>query len=319
MKNSFDLKRLQQTISHTAFIKQAARQLGFQFCGIAKAEKLDADAKRLEAWLSKGMNGTMLYMENYFELRVDPSKLVPGAKSVITLMLNYYPSAKQKEEAPKISKYAYGKDYHEVIRSKLKLLVQSIKENIGEINGRGFVDSAPVLERAWAQKSGLGWIGKNGNLISKQSGSFFFLATLICDLELEYDSPFAKDYCGSCTKCIDTCPTDAILPGKIIDGSKCISYFSIELKDALIDESMNGKFENWMFGCDICQDVCPWNRFSKPNNEISFTPIPEILNLSTKSWEEMTEETFKQIFKHSPLMRTKFAGIKRNLKFIQQK
>ncbi len=319
MKNSFDLKRLQQTISHTAFIKQAARQLGFQFCGIAKAEKLDADAKRLEAWLSKGMNGTMQYMENYFELRVDPSKLVPGAKSVITLMLNYYPSAKQKEEAPKISKYAYGKDYHEVIRSKLKLLVQSIKENIGEINGRGFVDSAPVLERAWAQKSGLGWIGKNGNLISKQSGSFFFLATLICDLELEYDSPFAKDYCGSCTKCIDTCPTDAILPGKIIDGSKCISYFSIELKDALIDESMNGKFENWMFGCDICQDVCPWNRFSKPNNEISFTPIPEILNLSTKSWEEMTEETFKQIFKHSPLMRTKFAGIKRNLKFIQQK
>lgn len=319
MKNSFDLKRLQQTISHTAFIKQAARQLGFQFCGIAKAEKLDADAKRLEAWLSKGMNGTMQYMENYFELRVDPSKLVPGAKSVITLMLNYYPSAKQKEEAPKISKYAYGKDYHEVIRSKLKLLVQSIKENIGEINGRGFVDSAPVLERAWAQKCGLGWIGKNGNLISKQSGSFFFLATLICDLELEYDSPFAKDYCGSCTKCIDTCPTDAILPGKIIDGSKCISYFSIELKDALIDESMNGKFENWMFGCDICQDVCPWNRFSKPNNEISFTPIPEILNLSTKSWEEMTEETFKQIFKHSPLMRTKFAGIKRNLKFIQQK
>ena len=310
---------MQKTILHTAFIKQAAQQLGFQFCGIAKAEKLDADAKRLETWLSKGMHGTMQYMENHFELRVDPTKLVPGAKSVITLMLNYYPSAKQKEDIPKISKYAYGKDYHEVIREKLNVLIHSIKENIGDINGRGFVDSAPVLERTWAQRSGLGWIGKNGNLISKQNGSFFFIATLICDLELEYDAAFAKDYCGSCTRCIDACPTDAILPDKVIDGSKCISYFTIELKDALIDEQMKGKFENWMFGCDTCQDVCPWNRFSKTTAETAFAPITEILNLSTKEWKEMSEETFKQIFKHSPLMRTKFTGIKRNLKFIQQK
>ena len=304
-------------LKHTSFIKQTAANLGFAYCGIAKAEKLDADAKRLESWLSEGMNGTMQYMENYFELRIDPTKLVPGAKSVITFMMNYYPSAKQNDEAPKISKYAFGNDYHEVIRNKLHELVDAIKTNIGEINVRGFVDSAPVLERSWAQKSGLGWIGKNGNLISKQNGSFFFLATLICDLELEYDSPFAKDYCGSCTRCLDECPTDAILPDKIIDGSKCISYFTIELKDALIDESMKGQFQNWMFGCDVCQDVCPWNRFSQSTKENSFTPILEILNLSTKDWEEMTEETFKKVFNHSPLKRTKFAGIQRNLKFIQ--
>lgn len=304
---------------HTAFIKQTATELGFAYCGIAKAEKLDADARRLETWLNKGMNGTMQYMENHFDLRVDPAKLVPGAKSVITLMLNYYPLAKQQDEAPKISKYAYGKDYHEVIRNKLHEFIALIKTNIGNINGRGFVDSAPVLERAWAQLSGLGWIGKNGNLINKQSGSFFFIATLICDLELEADSPFVKDYCGSCTRCIDECPTDAILPDKIIDGSKCISYFTIELKDALIDENMKGKFDNWMFGCDVCQDVCPWNRFSKATTETSFTPIPEILNFATKEWEEMSEEAFKQIFRHSALKRTKFAGIKRNLKFISEK
>jgi epoxyqueuosine reductase len=280
---------------------------------------LDDDARKLEAWLNKGMHGNMQYMENHFDMRVDPTLLVPGAKSVITLMMNYFPSATQREEAPKISKYAYGNDYHEVIRTKLKELLALINTNIGEVNGRGFVDSAPVLERSWAQRSGLGWVGKNGNLISKQSGSFFFLATLICDLELEYDSPFTKDYCGSCTKCIDNCPTDAILPDKVIDGSKCISYFTIELKDALIDENMKGKFNNWMFGCDVCQDVCPWNRFSKPTNEKSFTPIPEILNLSKKEWEEMSEETFKQVFKNSPLKRTKFAGIQRNLKFIQSR
>lgn len=304
--------------SHTQLIKSFAAQLGFSYCGIAKAERLDADAKKLEAWLSKGMHGTMKYMENYFDARVDPTKLVPGAKSVITFMLNYFPSTKQHEDAPKISKYAYGNDYHEVIRSKLKLLLQSIKEKIGDINGRGFVDSAPVLERSWALKSGLGWVGKNGNLINKQSGSFFFIATIICDLDLEYDSPFAKDYCGTCTKCIDECPTDAILPDKIIDGSKCISYFTIELKDAFIDERMKGKFDNWMFGCDVCQDVCPWNRFSKATTETNFQPIPEILNLSTKEWEAMSEETFKKIFQHSPLKRSKFAGIQRNLKFIQQ-
>ncbi len=310
---------LNKIANYTAFIKQTSKELGFNFCGIAKATRLDEDARRLEAWLSKGMQGTMEYMENHFELRIDPAKLVPGAKSVITLMLNYYPSVKQKEDAAKVSKYAYGKDYHEVIREKLNTLIQLIKKNIGDINGRGFVDSAPVLERTWAQQSGLGWVGKNGNLINKQSGSFFFIATLICDLHLEYDAPFAKDYCGTCTRCIDECPTDAILPDKIIDGSKCISYFTIELKDTLIDENMKGKFDNWMFGCDTCQDVCPWNRFSKPTTETNFTPIPEILNLSTKEWNEMSEETFKEVFKHSPLNRSKYAGIQRNLKFITRK
>ena len=262
------------------------------------------------------MQGQMQYMENYFDLRVDPTKLVPGAKSVITLLLNYFPSQQQKEDAPKISKYAYGKDYHEVIKSKLKLLLQLINDTIGEVHGRGFVDSAPVLERSWAVNSGLGWIGKNGNLLTKQNGSFFFIATLIVDLELEYDDPFVKDYCGTCTKCIDACPTDAILPDKVIDGSKCISYFTIELKDALIPDAMKGKFENWMFGCDTCQDVCPWNRFSKPTSEMEFTPSSEVLNFSTADWETITEESFKEIFRHSPIKRTKFNGIQRNLKFI---
>jgi epoxyqueuosine reductase len=261
----------------------------------------------------------MQYMENHFDLRVDPSKLVPGAKSVITLLLNYYPSQSQQKDAPKISKYAYGQDYHDVIRDKLKQLLQNIKENIGEINGRGFVDSAPVLERTWAAKSGLGWVGKNGNLINKQSGSFFFIATLIIDFELEYDHSIAKDYCGSCTRCIDACPTDAITPDKVIDGSKCISYFTIELKDALLPENMKGKFDNWMFGCDACQDVCPWNRFSKPNKEIQFTPVQGILNFSTADWDALTEEQFKIAFKDSAIKRTKFAGIKRNLNFISSK
>ncbi len=304
------------TAHHTQLIKSVAQQLGFTYCGIAKAQPLNEDAKRLETWLNKGYNGTMQYMANHFDLRIDPSKLVPGAKSVITLLLNYYPAQQQNNSTAKISKYAYGNDYHEVIREKLKELIRLIKENIGNINGRGFVDSAPVLERTWAQKSGLGWVGKNGNLINKQSGSFFFIATLIVDLELEYDNPLVKDFCGSCTKCIDHCPTEAILPNKVIDGSKCISYFTIELKDALIPEAMKGRFDNWMFGCDVCQDVCPWNRFSKPHNEISFTPLPQILNFSNSDWEEMTEESFKTIFKNSPLKRTKFTGIKRNLKFI---
>ncbi|MBP6024116.1 tRNA epoxyqueuosine(34) reductase QueG [Ferruginibacter sp.] len=304
------------TLNNTIKIKQQAKQLGFDYCGIAKAVKLEEDAKRLENWLNKSYNGAMKYMENHFDLRIDPSKLVPGAKSVITLLLNYFPSAPQNTDTPKISKYAFGNDYHEVIRNKLRLLLQYTKENIGEVNGRGFVDSAPVLERAWAQKSGLGWIGKNGNLINKQAGSFYFIATLIVDLELEYDNPVAKDYCGSCTKCITECPTEAILPDKVIDGSKCISYFTIELKDALIPDAMKGKFENWMFGCDVCQDVCPWNRFSKPNNEINFFPLPEILNFTKNDWEELTEENFKIIFKDSPIKRTKFTGIKRNLKFI---
>jgi epoxyqueuosine reductase len=303
--------------NYTSFVKSTAASLGFDYCGISKAEKLDEDARRLESWLNKGLHGKMSYMENYFDLRTDPTKLVPGAKSVITLLLNYFPSEKQKEDAPKISKYAYGNDYHEVIKGKLKAFLQLLKENIGEINGRGFTDSAPVLEKTWAEKSGLGWIGKNGNLITKNSGSFFFIATLITDLELETDNPFIKDYCGSCTKCIDSCPTDAILPDKVIDGSKCISYFTIELKDMLIPDEMKGKFENRMFGCDICQDVCPWNRFSKPTNEISFTPMNEILNFSKNDWEEITEESFKIIFKKSPLKRSKFEGIKRNLKFLE--
>lgn len=291
--------------------------MGFSYCGIARAEALTDDARRLEAWLKQSMHGSMQYMENHFDLRVDPRKLVPGAKSVITLLQNYFPDQQQKENTPHIAKYAFGKDYHEVIRSKLKKLLSVLHEQIGDIQGRGFVDSAPVLERTWALRSGAGWIGRNGNLITKQNGSFYFIATLIVDIELTYDDPFAKDFCGSCRKCIDSCPTDAILNNKVIDGSKCISYFTIELKEALIPNEMKGKFDNWLFGCDVCQDVCPWNRFSKPHHEITFAPIPEILNLSTKEWEMLTEETFNTVFKHSPLKRAKFKGIQRNLSFIK--
>lgn len=305
------------TSSHTAFIKRTAAALGFDYCGIAKAQYLDEDARRLEKWLHQGLQGKMQYMENYFDLRVDPARLVPGATSVITLLLNYFPSQQQNPSAPKISKYAYGNDYHEVIREKLKQLLADIHQNIGEVNGRGFVDSAPVLERTWALRSGLGWIGKNGNLITKQQGSFFFIATLITDLELEYDDPYAKDYCGSCRKCIDACPTEAINEEKTIDGSKCISYFTIELKEALIPERMKGQFDNWMFGCDTCQDVCPWNRFSRSTTEAGFTPLQEIVNFSISDWEDLTEESFKKIFKQSPLKRSKYEGIKRNLKFIK--
>ncbi len=303
---------------NTSFVKSTTALLGFDYCGIAKVARLDEDAVRLEKWLNKGMHGTMQYMENYFDLRIDPTKLVPGAKSVITLLKNYYPSHTQSDDGPRISKYAFGKDYHEVIREKLNELIRLMKENIGEVHGRGFVDSAPVLERSWAVRSGVGWVGKNGNLINKESGSFYFIATLIVDLELQYDDPFVKDYCGTCTKCIDACPTDAILPGKVVDGSKCISYFTIELKEMLIPGEMKGKFDNWMFGCDTCQDVCPWNRFSKPHHEINFSPLPEILNLSTQEWEMMTEEGFKSIFQDSPLRRTKFKGIQRNIKFLSQ-
>ncbi|MFS8082501.1 MAG: tRNA epoxyqueuosine(34) reductase QueG [Ginsengibacter sp.] len=308
---------MSSTTKNTQFVKETALSLGFDYCGIATAERLDEDARKLESWLNKGFNGTMGYMANYFELRIDPEKLVPGAKSVITLLLNYFPEKQQNVDAPQISKYAYGNDYHEVIKKKLNIFLQLLKEKIGKIHGRGFTDSAPVLERSWAVKSGLGWVGKNGNLITKNNGSFFFIATLITDLELEADNPFIKDYCGSCTRCIDNCPTEAILPDKVIDGSKCISYFTIELKDLLIPEKMKGQFENKMFGCDICQDVCPWNRFSKPTNEIEFTPINEVLNFSKNDWEELTEESFKIIFKKSPLKRSKFQGIKRNLKFLE--
>jgi epoxyqueuosine reductase len=302
---------------NTILVKQTAASLGFEFCGIAKAKKLDEDARRLEIWLQKGMHGGMDYMENHFDLRVDPEKLVPGARSVITLMLNYFPVQNQTANAAKVSKYAYGKDYHEVIRSKLRTFLQILNEKVGEVHGRGFVDSAPVLERSWAQQSGLGWIGKNGNLINKKAGSFYFLATLITDLELDYDDPVAKDYCGSCTKCIDSCPTEAILPGKTIDASKCISYFTIELKENIIPNEMKGKFGDWIFGCDICQDVCPWNRFAKPTNETEFSAIPEVLNMSTTDWEKLTEESFKKIFKDSPVKRARFNGIKRNLQFLK--
>jgi len=302
---------------HTRFIKQTAMRLGFEYCGITQAKRLDDDAERLEQWLSSNMHGTMKYMENHFELRVNPALLVPGAKSVITLLKNYFPKKQQEENALKISKYAFGKDYHDVIRSQMKIFLQLIKDEIGEVNGRGFVDSAPVLERSWAQRSGVGWIGKNGNLITKQGGSFFFIATLITDLELVYDDPFAKDFCGSCTKCIDVCPTEAILPNKVVNGSKCISYFTIELKDSIIPGEMKGKFDDWAFGCDICQDVCPWNRFSKETEEPNFTPLPELLNLTTKEWEAMTEETFKKLFKDSAINRTRWKGMQRNIRFLQ--
>ncbi len=304
--------------AHTHFVKQSAAGLGFDFCGIARAAFLNEDAHRLETWLQKEMHGNMQYMQNHFELRVDPQKLVPGAKSVITLLINYFTETAQDSIAPKISKYAYGQDYHEAIRKKLNEFLNLLKKEIGDFNGRGFVDSAPVLERAWAQKSGLGFIGKNGNLINKKAGSFFFIATLITDIELNADDAYAKDYCGSCTRCIDACPTDAILPGKVVDGSKCISYFTIELKDALIPEKMKGKFDNWLFGCDVCQDVCPWNRFATPHKNEDFNPIPQILEFTANDWEEMTEESFKIIFKNSPLKRSKYEGIKRNLKFIRK-
>ncbi|MER3472145.1 MAG: tRNA epoxyqueuosine(34) reductase QueG [Chitinophagaceae bacterium] len=302
--------------NNTALVKQLSKQFGFDYCGIAKAVSLDEDARKLEAWLRNGRHGDMQYMENHFDLRVDPKKLVPGAKSVITLLKNYYPKEEIQSEL-KVSKYAYGKDYHKVIRAALKIFLQELQAKIGEINGRGFVDSAPVLERAWATKSGLGWIGKNGNLITKQSGSFFFIATLIIDLALTPDDPFAKDYCGNCSRCIDACPTEAILPNKEINGSKCISYFTIELKDEIIPDDVKGKFQNWMFGCDICQDVCPWNRFSKPHNEDAFSPLPELFSLSTKEWKELSEEMFRKIFKHSPLSRTKHKGIHRNIRFLK--
>ena len=302
---------------HTQIVKQTAGLLGFNFCGIATASFLNDDARRLETWLNKGMHGNMQYMEKHFDLRTNPSKLVPGAKSVITLLLNYFPENFQNTDSPKIAKYAYGNDYHEVIREKLNHFLFLLRQQIGEINGRGFVDSAPVLERSWAQKSGLGWIGKNGNLINKKQGSFFFIASLITDLSLNADEEGIKDYCGTCTRCIDECPTDAILPDKVVDGSKCISYFTIELKDALIPEKMKGTFDNWLFGCDVCQDVCPWNSFSKKHHEKAFTPTNEILHFTNKEWEELTEEKFKVIFKDSPLKRSKYSGIKRNLQFLK--
>ena len=300
---------------HSAMIKAEAERLGFLSCGFSQAGFLEEEAPRLENYLRNNMHGEMGYMENHFDKRLDPTRLVEGSKSVISLLLNYYPEVTQREDTYKISKYAYGTDYHFVIKDKLKQLLQFIQDEIGEVDGRAFVDSAPVLDKAWAAKSGLGWIGKNTNLLSKKMGSFFFVAELILDLELEYDAP-VTDHCGSCTACIDACPTNAIVEPYKVDGSKCISYFTIELKDQLPQE-MKGKFEDWMFGCDICQDVCPWNRFSKPHNEPLFNPHPELLSMSKKDWEEITEETFRKIFKKSAVKRTKFSGLTRNIQFLK--
>ncbi|PUZ25968.1 tRNA epoxyqueuosine(34) reductase QueG [Chitinophaga parva] len=303
---------------HTAFIKEQAKALGFDYCGIARAEQLDDDARRLEAWLGKGLHGGMQYMENHFDLRIDPRKLVPGAKSVITFLLNYYPEQQQRPDAPQVAKYAYGADYHEVIRARLNQFLQCLRAEIGEVQGRGFVDSAPVLERSWAQRSGLGWIGKNGNIIHKQAGSFFFIATLIVDLPLAYDGP-VTDHCGRCTRCLDACPTGALAAPGLVDGSRCISYFTIELKDALIPEKFQGQFRNWAFGCDICQDVCPWNRFAQPHQQEALQPIPALLNMSTQEWEEMSETTFRELFRQSPIKRSKYKGLQRNLQFLKLK
>lgn len=289
--------------------------MGFLSCGISKAGFLEEEAPRLEKWLNENRHGQMQYMENHFDKRLDPTLLVDGAKSVISLLLNYYPSETQKSDTYKISKYAYGEDYHFVIKEKLKELLHSINENIGEVGGRAFVDSAPVLDKAWAAKSGLGWIGKNSNLLSKQVGSFFFIAELIVDIELDYDTS-VTDHCGSCTACLDACPTQAIIAPYVVDGSKCISYFTIELKENIPNE-VKGKLDDWAFGCDVCQDVCPWNRFSKPHSEPLFNPHPELLSLTKKDWEEITEETFRAVFKNSAVKRTKFSGLKRNLDFLK--
>ena len=305
-------------LSNKQRIQQEALRLGFMSVGFAKADFLEEDAIRLESFLKNNYHGKMSYLENHFDLRVDPRKLVPNAKSVITLLLNYYPNESQDIDSPKIAKYAWGMDYHDVIKEKLKALFAYINQHIGQIDGRGFVDSAPVLERTWANKSGLGWIGKNGNLINKQAGSFFFIATLICDLELEPDPTFKTDHCGTCTRCIDACPTDAIIDNKKIDASKCISYLTIELKDQLIPDTFEGKMDNWLFGCDVCQDVCPWNRFSKPHTEQAFTAHKEILNLSSQEWEALEESTFNTLFKHSPLKRSKWKGLQRNIQFINK-
>ncbi len=299
-----------------ALIKSEALRLGFMACRVAKAVPLDEDARRLEAWLNKGFQGSMQYMERHFDLRIDPGKLVPGAKSVVTLLMNYFPSEIQQDAAPRIAKYAWGQDYHDVIRAKLNELLAYIKATIGEVAGRGFVDSAPVLERSWAVRSGLGWIGKNGNLLNRESGSFFFIATLITDLELAPDPPFATDHCGTCTRCLDACPTGAIVAPTMVDANKCISYLTIELKDEMMPQGYEHRSDDWVFGCDVCQDVCPWNRFSKPHDTPEFSPVPEVLNLSKGEWEAMSEEAFRKIFKHSPIKRSKWKGLQRNLKAI---
>lgn len=302
-------------MDYSQLIKTEAKKLGFLSCGISKAEFLEDEAPRLERWLKDGKHGKMAYMENHFDKRLDPRLLVPDAKSIISLLLNYYTPLDQLDGAPKISKYAYGKDYHHVIKDKLKQLFQIINNKIGEVSGRVFVDSAPVMEKSWAVRSGLGWQGKNTNLISKKAGSFFFIAELIVDLELEYDTP-VTDHCGTCTACIDACPTEALTPYHI-DASKCISYLTIELKDQ-IPTAFKNKMDDWAFGCDVCQDVCPWNRFSKQHNEPLFSPNSEVINYTQKNWEEITQETFNIIFKNSAIKRTGFKGFKRNISFLKE-
>ena len=299
-----------------ALIKKEAHRLGFDFVGFSKAQFLEDDAPRLEHYLKNHFNGEMHYMENHFDKRLDPRLLVEDAKTVISFLINYYPSETQKSDSPKIAKYAYGNDYHVVIRKKLKELLIFIQTEIGEVSGRGFVDSAPVLDKSWAQKSGLGWFGKNGNLINKSSGSFYFIAELIVDLELPEDGP-VTDHCGTCTACIDECPTEAIIEPMVVDGSKCISYFTIELKDA-IPNSMKGKMDDWMFGCDVCQDVCPWNRFSKPHQEPLFNPHPDLLSMTRKDWDQLEENAFEKVFSKSAVKRTKLSGLKRNIEFLKK-
>jgi epoxyqueuosine reductase len=310
---SLDLLRYR----NTRIVKAIANSLGFDYCGIAKAALLEAEAPRLEQWLKQGKHGKMTYMENYFDKRLDPRLLVPGAKSVVSLMLNYYTKEKQLDnEAPKLSKYAYGEDYHFVIKRKLKEFLKRIQEEIGEVGGRVFVDSAPVMDKAWAERSGMGWIGKHTNLINKKKGSFFFIAELIIDLELDYDTP-DKDHCGTCSRCIDACPTDAIEQPYVVNGSKCISYLTIELKDNIIPVAFKDQMDNWMFGCDICQDVCPWNRFSTPHNEPAFLPNEKLLSMNKREWKELTEEVFQELFKISAVKRTKLTGLKRNISFLK--
>lgn len=307
----------QNQSAYSKLIKTEAKKLGFLFCGISKADFLEEEAPRLESWLKQNMQGEMHYMENYFDKRLDPRLLVDGAKSVISLGLNYYNDQQQTDPlAPKISKYAYGIDYHYVIKDKLKQLLQIINEKIGQVYGRAFVDSAPVLDKAWAKKAGLGWIGKNTNLINTKKGSFFFLAELIIDIDLEYDIPSTTDHCGTCTRCIDACPTEAIVAPYVVDGSRCISYLTIELKNE-IPQEFKGKMDNWMFGCDVCQDVCPWNRFSVLHHESAFAPPGNLLEMNKKDWEDITEDVFQKIFEKSPVKRTKFIGIKRNISFLK--
>ena len=301
--------------TYSQLIKAEAKRLGFLSCGISKAGFLEEEAPRLENWLNQNHHGEMKYMENHFDKRLNPTLLVDDAKSVISLLLNYYPSEIQNTDSYKISKYAYGQDYHFVIKEKLQELLQTIQTEIGEVSGRAFVDSAPVLDKAWAAKSGLGWIGKNSNLLTQQLGSFYFIAELVVDLDLEYDYA-TTDHCGTCTACIDACPTEAIVSPYVVDGSKCISYFTIELKEN-IPQEMKGKMDDWIFGCDVCQDVCPWNRFSKSHNEPLFNPNPELLSMTKKDWEEITEDTFKKVFKNSAVKRTKLDGLKRNIKFLK--